>query len=109
MSYMMLYKQQRIPQTLHQITEGGSVNDPNNSSSQTEKLREMRMAADILKSKNFECESNITKSRDACKKKFDYEGTHENKYSEISQKNIDINNILNDSRELQQGNDFCYQ
>ena len=96
----MSYKQQHIPQTLHQITEGGSVNDPNNSSSQTEKLREMKMAADILKSKNFECESNITKSRDdAFKMKYDYEGT-QNKYSEISYKNIEINNILEDSREL---------
>jgi hypothetical protein len=33
MIYLMSYKQQHIPQTLHQITEGGSVNDPNNSSS----------------------------------------------------------------------------
>lgn len=46
----------------------------------------MRMAADILKSRNFECQSNITKSRD------------ENRNNDISQKNIDINNILEDSR-----------
>jgi hypothetical protein len=45
----------------------------------------MRMAADILKSKNFECESNITKSREnGYKNKYDYNGSQENKYSEIS-------------------------
>lgn len=45
----------------------------------------MRMAAEILKSKNFECENNNTKSReDGYKNKYDYDGSQENKYSEIS-------------------------
>jgi hypothetical protein len=57
----------------------------------------MRMAADIMKSKNFECESNL--KEESYQKRFEYEINNENKYSNVSGKrNIDVDNIFDDSR-----------
>ena len=55
------------------------------------------MAADIMKSKNFECESNL--KDESYQKRFDYEVNNEKKYIEVSGKrNIDEDNIYKDSR-----------
>ena len=57
----------------------------------------MRIAADIMKSKNFECESNL--KDESYQKRFDYEVNNEKKYSEVSGKrNIDEDNNYKDSR-----------
>ena len=52
------------------------------------------MAAEIMKSKNFECESNL--KEESYQKRFEYEITNENKYSDVSEKrNTDV---FDDSR-----------